>query len=182
MRDRCLLTLGWAAGRRSAELVALDVEDLAFHGDPDSGIGGGVLVHIERSKTDQQAAGFVIGVPYSRHYNSCPARIAMLQARRRQKGPLFVGVDRHGNETGRRLHRNTVTDLVKFYVDAVLLEDPTLYSSHSLKSGLVTQASEHGVPDRQIIRTTGHADTRMLTRYDRPGEMFANNALQGEWW
>lgn len=182
VRDRALLTLGWATARRASELVALDVEDLAFHGDPDSGTGGGVLVHVERSKTDQRSAGFVVGVPYSRHYNSCPVRASMLHTRRRGSGALFVGIDRHGNETGRRLHRNTVTDLVKKYVEQVLLEDPTGYSSHSLRAGLVTEATEHGIPDRHITRTTGHSDTRMLTRYDRPGELFANNALQGEWW
>lgn len=182
IRDRALLTLGWASARRSAELVGLDVEDLAFHGDPDTGKSGGVLVHIERSKTDQRSAGFVAGVPYSRHLNSCPVRASMLQARRRGNGALFVGINRHGNETGRRLHRNSVTDLVKQYVETVLLEDPTHYSSHSLRAGLVTEATEHGVPDRHITRTTGHSDTRMLTRYDRPTEHFTNNALQGDWW
>lgn len=182
VRDRALLTLGWATGRRSAELVGLDVEDLAFHGDPDTGEGGGVLVHIGRSKTDQTSAGYVVGVPYSRHLNSCPVRASMLQARRQHTGALFVGINRHGQPLRKRLHRNTVTNLVKEYVERILLEDPTHYGSHSLRAGRVTEATEHGVPDRLITRTTGHADTRMLTRYDRPGEHFANNALQGDWW
>ncbi|MFV0452859.1 MAG: tyrosine-type recombinase/integrase [Propioniciclava sp.] len=182
VRDRALLTLGWATARRSAELVGLDVEDLAFHGDPDTGDGGGVLVNIARSKTDQPAAGYVVGVPYSRHLNSCPVRAAMLQARRQRTGPLFVGINRHGHPQTKRLHRNTVTALVKEYVERILLEDPTHYSSHSLRAGLVTEATQHGVPDRLITRTTGHADTRLLTRYDRPGEHFTHNALQGEWW
>lgn len=179
VRDRALLTLGWATARRSAELVGLDVEDLAFHGDPDTGEGGGVLVHVDRSKTDQTATGFVVGVPYSRHLNSCPVRASMLQARRRGSGPLFVGINRHGHQQSKRLHRNSVTNLVKEYVERILLDDPTHYSSHSLRAGLVTEATEHGVADRLITRTTGHSDTRMLARYDRPGELFANNALQG---
>jgi len=182
VRDRCLLTLGWSTARRSAELVGLDVEDLAFHGDPDTGDSGGVLVHIDRSKTDQTSAGFVVGVPYSRHYNSCPVRAAMLQTRRRGSGPLFVGINRHGQPQSKRLHRNSVTNLVKEYVERILLDDPTHYSSHSLRAGLVTEATEHGVADRLITRTTGHSDTRMLTRYDRPGELFTHNALQGDWW
>lgn len=181
IRDRALLTLGWATARRSAELVALDVEDLAFHGDPDTGTGGGALVHIGRSKIDQTSSGFVVGVPYSRHLNSCPVRATMLQARRRGSGPLFVGLNRHG-QPGKRLHRNTVTNLVKEYVERILLDDPTHYSSHSLRSGLITEATDHGVADRLITRTTGHSDTRMLTRYDRPSELFTNNALQGDWW
>lgn len=182
IRDRALLTLGWATARRSAELVALDVEDLAFHGDPDTGTSGGVLVHIARTKTDQTASGYIVGVPYSRHLNSCPVRATMLQARRQRNGPLFVGINRHSQPQTKRLHRNTVTTLVKHYIQHILQDDPTHYSSHSLRAGLVTEATEHGVPDRLITRTTGHTDTRMLTRYDRPGEHFTNNALQGDWW
>jgi integrase len=182
IRDRSLLTLGWATARRSAELVALDVEDLAFHGDPNTGAaGGGVLVNIARSKTDQTGTGYVVGVPYSRHLNACPVRATMLQARRRGTGPLFVGINRHG-QPQRRLHRNSVTTIVKLYVERILLDDPTGYSSHSLRAGLVTEATQHGVPDRLITRTTGHSDTRMLARYDRPGEHLTNNALQGDWW
>jgi site-specific recombinase XerD len=56
VRDCALLLLGFAFAGRASELVSLDVSDLEF-GDR------GVLVHVRRSKTDQEGAGEVIAVP-----------------------------------------------------------------------------------------------------------------------
>lgn len=46
-RDRAMLLLGWACAMRRSELVALDVEDIAFTSQ-------GALVTVRRSKTDQE--------------------------------------------------------------------------------------------------------------------------------
>ncbi len=54
-RDRSLLLLGFAAALRRSELVALDVEDLAFD------MRRGLLVAIRASKTDQEQAGTQVG-------------------------------------------------------------------------------------------------------------------------
>jgi hypothetical protein len=51
VRDRAMLLLGFAAALRRSELVALDVDDLAF--DP----ARGLLVTIRRSKADQEQEG-----------------------------------------------------------------------------------------------------------------------------
>jgi site-specific recombinase XerC len=59
-RDRALLSLGWAAALRS-ELVALNVEDIEH-------VAGGIHLHIQRNKTDQQDAGQTIAVPELREY------------------------------------------------------------------------------------------------------------------
>lgn len=71
--------------------------------------------------------------------------------------------------------------LVKEYDERILLDEPTHCSPHSLPAGVVTEATEHGVPDRLMTRTTGHLESRPLTRCDRPCERFGTNALQGEW-
>jgi integrase len=58
VRDRAILLLGFAAAMRRSEIVALDVADLAFASE-------GVSVLIRRSKTDQEGAGALLGVPFS---------------------------------------------------------------------------------------------------------------------
>ena len=63
LRDRALLLLGFAAALRRSELVALDVEDLAFD------LRRGLLVTIRASKTDQEQAGTQVAVPYARAGN-----------------------------------------------------------------------------------------------------------------
>src|SRR5438309_715945 len=50
VRDRALLLLGFAGAFRRAELVGLNVEDVAFTSE-------GATVTIRRSKTDQEGAG-----------------------------------------------------------------------------------------------------------------------------
>jgi site-specific recombinase XerC len=69
LRDRALLLLGFAAALRRSELVALDVENLAFD------LRRGLLVTVRASKTDQEQAGTQVAVPYARaRTNMCAVR------------------------------------------------------------------------------------------------------------
>ncbi len=105
----------------------------------------------------------------------------MLIARERRTGPLFRSIDRHGR-TGGRLSADAVSLIVRRHVGAVLGVDPGLYSGHSLRAGFVTEMRALGVPAHLIMRQTGHTDPRMLTTYDRPGDLFTEPPLAGEWW
>ena len=64
MRDRALLLIGFSGALRRGELVGLDVEDIHF-------TDGGVLLHLDRSKTDQEAKGREIAIPWVRSKH-CP--------------------------------------------------------------------------------------------------------------
>lgn len=87
------------------------------------------------------------------------------------------GINCHGQPQRKRQNRNAVTNLVEEYHERILLDDPTQRSSYRFRAALVTEAAEHGVPDRLITTTAGYSDTRC----DRPGERLDNNALQGDW-
>lgn len=67
LRDRALLLIGFAAALRRSELVALDISDITETAD-------GLKLSIRRSKTDQDAAGRTIGIPYGSHRQTCPVR------------------------------------------------------------------------------------------------------------
>ena len=68
LRDRLILTLGWAAALRRSELAALDVADVRE-------VPEGLEVTIRASKTNQEGAEELIGVPAARPENAdlCPA-------------------------------------------------------------------------------------------------------------
>jgi site-specific recombinase XerC len=66
-RDRAIVLLGFAGAFRRAEIVGLDVADLAFSRD-------GLTVTLRRSKTDQEAQGRKIGIPYGSNPETCPVR------------------------------------------------------------------------------------------------------------
>jgi integrase len=64
-RDKALLLLGFAAALRRSELVALDVADLERMPE-------GIIVHIRRSKTDQEGEGHQVAVPRRSKTGSAP--------------------------------------------------------------------------------------------------------------
>lgn len=68
LRDRALILLGFAGAFRRSELVSLDVADCAFSKD-------GLTVLLRRSKTDQDANGRKIGIPYGSNPDTCPVRM-----------------------------------------------------------------------------------------------------------
>ncbi|MGH9138896.1 MAG: tyrosine-type recombinase/integrase [Acidimicrobiales bacterium] len=177
-RDRLLLTLGWAAALRASEVVALDVDDVAFTGDCDTAAGG-MLVRVRTSRGQEERSEFV-AVPYASLSSACPVRKALTATRRMRSGPLFLHIDRHG-PTRRRLGSDAVSRIVKGAVSDLLQLDPARYSSHSLRAGFVTEARRNGVPAHLIARHTRHRAVTMFDVYDRPGELFTQPALGG-WW
>ncbi len=168
-RDRALLLVGFAGAFRRSELVAIDCTDV----EP---VKQGVVVHVHRSKTDQEGAGRKVGIPHGRT-RWCPVTALndWLARTGIDDGPVFRPVDRHGRVHDARLSGEAVSLVVKGRAAAVGL-DPDDYSGHSLRAGLATSAAAAGVSSWKIRQQTGHASDAMLARYIRDGELFADNA------
>lgn len=168
LRDRALLSLGFAAALRRSELVALNVADLSF-------VPEGLVITLRRSKTDQAGEGRKIGVPWGRTA-ACPVRAvrAWLDHTQVTDGPVFLSVKK-GGALGTRLSDHAVAEIVKTYAQAIGL-DPASLSGHSLRSGLVTSAAKAGIALHRIADQTGHRSMEMLRRYIRDANLFLNNA------
>lgn len=169
-RDRALLVVGFAGGFRRSEVAALEVADVERHDD-------GLVVNLRRSKTDQEGAGRRVGLPYGSNPETCPVRTleAWLEAAAIEDGPLFRPVTMHGRLGARALSGRAVAEIVKRRVLAAGL-DPTRYSGHSLRAGLVTSAALAGASEITIARQTGHRSMTVLRRYVREADMFRANA------
>jgi integrase len=170
LRDRALLLVGFAGAFRRSELVGLDVEDVAF-------TSNGLVILLRRSKSDQEGVGHKKGLPYGSSPATCPVRAlrAWLDASGVAEGPIFRGVDRHGNIKASRLSPRTVALVVKRVAEAAGL-DPTEFAGHSLRAGLATSAAAAGVSERIIMQQTGHRSVQMVRRYIREGSLFRENA------
>jgi integrase len=167
-RDKALLLVGFAGGFRRSELAGLDVEDI----EP---VRQGIIIHLRRSKTDQDGTGRKIGVPFGRTRH-CPVT-AVEEWRTRSgiaEGALFRPVDRHGVVGSQRLSGEAVSLVIKERVSAAGF-DPSSYSGHSLRAGLATSAAQSGASAWKIRQQTGHASDAMLVRYIRDGELFTEN-------
>lgn len=168
-RDCAMILLGWACALRRSELVALDVEDIVFTSQ-------GALVTIRKSKTDQDGAGREIAVPFGRTRH-CPiaALKHWLEVAGIIEGPIFLGMDKHGNILSERLSGEAVTDVVKTRVRNAGY-DPSGFSAHSLRSGFATSAAMAGATSHKIREVTGHRSEAGLAPYLRTVDLFYDHA------
>lgn len=147
----------------------MNIEDLEFHSQ-------GVIVYLRYSKTDQEGTGRKVGIPHARGA-ICPvaALKEWLEASKIDSGRIFRSISRHGRIVGETLSPHAVSLIVKERAKAVGL-DPTKYSGHSLRAGLVTSAAKAGVSSWKIRQQTGHKSDAMLVRYIRDSQIFVDNA------
>jgi site-specific recombinase XerD len=170
LRDRALLLIGFAAALRRSELVGLDVTDIIETPD-------GLKLRVRHSKTDQEAAGRTIGIPYGSHRQTCPVRAwhDWLAASWITTGPAWRSISRHGHLAEARLSDRAVAIIVKRAAERAGL-DPDAFSGHSLRAGLVTAAAAAGVPTHVIQRQSGHKTLGVLHGYIREADVFCDNA------
>lgn len=172
-RDATLLLVGFSGAFRRSELVALTVGDVAFTAD-------GLEVTLRRSKTDQEARGRLVAIPYSGAPDLCPVRAlkTWLEAAGIVEGPLFREVTRHGRVESAPLTGRSLSRIVKRAAGAAGLEAAT-FSGHSLRAGFVTQAKIKGRAEDAIMRQTGHRSVAMVRKYDRRANLWRDNAAAG---
>jgi len=173
LRDRALVLVGFAGAFRRSELAAIDFTHLSFTQE-------GLVIDLRRSKTDQEAAGRKVGIPFGTDVATCPVRALRrwLAESGITAGAVFRGVNRHGKVSRRGLHKDCVGWIVKRAASRASLK-PEPLGGHSLRAGCVTQAAMNGVGERDIMRQTGHKSAEMLAKYIRIGEIFTRNAAAG---
>ena len=161
VRDRALLTLGFAGGFRRSELVGLDVSGLKF-------VRGGMEVTLVRSKTDQTAAGHLKEIANGQDPDTCPVRAMRewLRLGKVQDGPIFRAVNKHGHVSPTRLTGQSVRFVMKRALNVAGIPGDD-FSPHSLRVGFVTTAKERGIDDGSIMKVTGHKSLQTMHGYDR---------------
>ena len=178
MRDAAILTVGWMAALRRSEISALTRDDI-------ESVTEGLIVHVRRSKTDQEGAGRSVGIPFGTD-RFCPVAIIRrwYTVAQIDDGPLFFGVYRGANKKmfstkfkpRKALNDRTIAEVVKKSLDLAGY-DSVGYSGHSLRAGFCTSAGSAGVPEHMIMRHTGHRSERVMRGYIRDGELFTTNPL-----
>lgn len=171
LRDRALLLVGFAGALRRSEIVALRVEDVEFAPE-------GLILTIPHSKTDPEAAGQTIGIPFGKDENTCPVRAlrAWLERAGIEVGPIFRAVDRWTGVSARALEDHRVAVLIKKLAAKAGL-DAGAFAGHSLRSGLATSAAEGGATERAIMEQTRHRSLKQVRRYIRRGSLFRDNPV-----
>lgn len=188
IRDRALLLLGFNGMCRRSELAGLDLGDVIDSGDE------GVLIRIRRSKTDQEAEGAEVSIPFGQHRETCAVRSTrawaeLLADRGIDGGRLFRSVDRHGRLSHEpmasgyrsgRLSGAAVSLAVRRRAELAGLPVPAGYSGHSLRSGAATSAYLAGAPVAEIIKHGRWSEkSPVVLGYIRAVDQWRHNPMKG---
>jgi site-specific recombinase XerD len=171
-RNRAILLTGFFCSMRRSDVSSLDVEDVVVSGK-------GMIVVSRRGKTDQEAESFERGVTHQKSASICaPCEVTRwLQESGIKSGALFRELDGH-TVTDERIKPSVVTALVQHGVKSIGL-DTFDYGAHSLRVGLVTDASGKGKSLQAIMRQTGHRKVETVMRYIRHATLFDDNVTEG---
>ena len=155
LRDALYIRIASACLLRVSEASALDVGDLSFADD------GGLLVHIRRSKTDQEGEG-------STHYAGKPAAVLArrwLKASGIDGGPLFRRIHRSGNVGGDRLGERRLRDVAKRWAADAGIDDRV--SGHSFRIGAAQSMRDAGATHAEIMVEGRWKRVETMLRYIR---------------
>ena len=171
LRDAALISIGFAAALRRSELVALDLEHIERTPE-------GMIVHVARSKPDQEGAGHQVAVPAGTKIRPVKALDAWLSASGIRSGPLFRQIRKGGHLTADRLKDHAVAEIIKARAAAAGL-DPRVFAGHSLRSGFVTSALANGADVLKVMGVTRHTQVQTLKGYDQRAQAFKDHAGRG---
>ena len=167
-RDRAILLLGWSIAARESELVALDLDNVHQ-------VERGMEVYIARSKTDQTGEGRTVPVAYARALALCPVLAVRawrqtLETLAPPAGPLFRSLRCFQGQwsAGERLAPRAIEDTIRRLARRAGLEG---FGGHSLRAGFATEGSKE-LPDREIMRVTGHKSRSTLDYYIDQGQLW----------
>ncbi len=163
-RDACMLLMGFAGAFRRSELVGLSLADVTLHRTD------GLHIRLRTSKTDQEAHGRTVAVPYGRDPATCAPcawvrwrellhaadtappgeqRRPVMRVLRRQAAtdtPVDGGEADVGDDPGSRLHVCRITRLP----EPADQSRPLLRTVH--RTGRIGQGPVTGHAIREIIR------------------------------
>ena len=165
LRDRALVHVTYSSGRRRSETLGMDVEHLVP-------VPEGFRWSIPESKTNKTGAEDIKPITGA----AASALVAWLQASQIVVGPVFRPVSRSGKLGATRLEGRDFAEMIKRSVQRIGL-DPKLYSGHTLRASLITNAfrRKKPVPVVEIQQLTGHKSVQVLYEYVRDAELFKQN-------
>jgi integrase len=181
LRDAVVISLGVKIMARQSMLSELDIVDLEFV--PDYGL----IVHVLRSKTDQDAKGREVTIPRGGDPRTDPTVLARTWIGRLEsdyqitEGPLLRACGRGGKiQHAGRLSENTVTRIMRRRAKAADVEGWEQVSGHTLRATGATLAALAGMPAGLIAEHGGWSPTSpTVHQYIRAARRFEVNAMKG---
>ncbi len=160
----------------------------------------GLEVFIAMSKTDRDARGVSVPLPYGSHPGTCPVRVEsawleILAEHGITSGPVFRAIDKHGRiagtigDDGRPVRRagrgdgirmtpEAINLVVKEAARAAELPHAHRYSAHGLRAGGATDAADAGATMSGICQHGRWSEkSPVVMQYIRHRDKWKNNPM-----
>lgn len=171
MRDRAILSLGWASGgRRRSEISNLDLDDLDRSEFEDTGTFRFTMRGSKTTETGKTPTLLLRGRA---------ARIlqAWIIEAALEDGPLFRPISKAGKVLKRRLSPDGIASILKVRLAQAGFEDG-FASPHGLRSGFMSQAALDGAPLQAAMRLSLHKSVPQAMAYYDEVEIADNPAAK----
>ncbi len=171
IRNRALILVGFFGALRRSELVSLHWEQVEF-------VKEGMIITLQRSKTDQVGEGAPCVIPFGNDLR-CPVRalLAWQKASRVWEGPMFRQLSKTGTVRKPAISAQHVSRILKQVIHDAGIPNGEGYSAHSLRRGFATESSRLGAPLAAIKKHGRWKSTKMVIEYIEAGRQFEDSAV-----
>lgn len=188
IRDRAILTFGFAGALRRVEISGLDYGLLGGGTGFIAMTDQGIAITLSTSKSSQGDT-VKLAIPCADMRSACDALLAWINHADLQHGtPLFRAISKSGRVLATRLGpqginlaiqaRVYASEMAQGEIEANARETAKRHGGHSLRAGFVTTAAEKGLPTYKIQEQSRHASADMVKRYIRDANAWNDNALK----
>lgn len=170
IRNNALLQIGFFGAFRRSEITAIKYEDIVF-------LPQGIEIIIPRSKTDQSGDGQKCAIPYG-DKNLCPVTTLKewCEQANIKSGYIFRSVSKSGTISQESIKASHLNIIIKNIAKICNLKNAEKYSSHSLRRGFATVASQQGASLGAIMRQGRWQNSNTALSYIDEGKIFDDNA------
>lgn len=171
-RNQALLLMGYFGAFRRAELVNLRWESMEWAPE-------GLLIQLDRSKTDQIGEGLTCAIPVGPDAY-CPVRALMQwrEASGHYQGAIFRRITHTGTILSAPISAHYWNTSLKQLAHLAQLPNANQISSHSLRRGSTTEAARQGAPLVILKRHGRWRSAASVLEYIEEGRRFKDSAAQ----
>lgn len=171
LRNKALLLLGFWRAFRSDELTRLLVENIQV--EP----GVGMELYLSRTKGNRSDNGRYFKAPALKKHCPVEAYLEWINVAQIEKGPVFRAINRWGQLAEEGLHPSSVIGIVRSCCLCAGIEDPHVFSSHSLRRGFASWANDQHWDTKSLMEYVGWRDIHSAMRYIDTPDPFASLRL-----
>lgn len=171
-RDKALLLMGFWRGFRSDELCRMVIEHIELA--PTQGMN----IYLPRSKSDRTNQGREYRTPALQRLCPVQAYQEWLALSGLTAGPVFRGINRWGQMSSESLRPSSILPLMRKLMVQAGICHSHLYSSHSLRRGFASWATQHQWSLKQLMEYVGWRDAQSALRYIEVRAPFTPEQLQ----